>query len=49
MNRILYERLDRDNIAPKLKVKKSQYVNNPRLKEKIRVGEPVFKREVRHD
>lgn len=46
---MLQEKLDRENKAPPLKFKKSHFVNNPKLKEKIRIGEPMFKTDARHD
>lgn len=49
MHKLLQEKLARENDVPPLKFRKPAFVNNPKLKDKIMIGEPVFKREVRHD
>ena len=50
MDRLRLEKILREQKPEPLKMpKQAQYENNVQLKAKIRVGEPIFKREQRHD
>jgi len=49
MDRLLHEKIKRELVPQPLKFKKSYFTNNAKLKDKIHIGEPFFKREVRPD
>jgi hypothetical protein len=48
-DKFLREKLDRENKVLPLNIPKSHFVNSKKLKNSIRVGEPLFKRELRND
>jgi len=49
MQRLLFEKIAKESKVQPLKVKKAQFFNNREIKDKILIGEPVFKRESRND